>query len=511
LSRDVDLGCLLAGLAARGFRGRSSLPAALRVTGVQIDSRKVRSGDLFVALAGTRDDGARYASAALAAGAVAVVVGEKAGASASDLPAIVVDDVARAAGHIAAIVAGEPARSVALVGVTGTNGKTSCTYLLESVWHAAGVPCGVGGTIEQRGPGFARPARLTTPDAIELQAFLVELRAAGAKWAALEVSSHALAQHRVAGCVFRAAIFTNLTRDHLDYHADEEAYFAAKLALFTDYLARGDGVAVINADDARSAAIRRARGAEPVVTYSGTGAEDADVRVIADPARRGAARGAIVGLGRHFDFESRLFGDVNLANIAAVAAAALAIGIDDEAIAAGIASCAPVPGRLERIGGGDSTLFVDYAHTPDALERTLMAARHMTAGRVVVVFGCGGDRDRGKRPAMGEIAGRLADVVVLTSDNPRGEDPAAILAEIEAGIGADLPKRAPAVLGASEAVRGYFVESDRELAIRHAMALAHPRDVVVIAGKGHEDYQEIAGVRRPFDDRALARRILEGA
>jgi UDP-N-acetylmuramoyl-L-alanyl-D-glutamate--2,6-diaminopimelate ligase len=510
----LSLGDLLRSLEARGFTCRTTLAPTTPISGAQLDSRKIRGGELFLALPGHRADGLEYARDAVRAGAAAVVCAEGRGEIPADLPTILVDDVggglAKIAGHAAALLAGDPSRDVALVGVTGTNGKTSCTYLLESVWRAAGIPCGVGGTINQRGPGFERPARLTTPDAIELQAFLAELRDAGARWAALEVSSHALAQHRIEGSVFRAAIFTNLTRDHLDYHCDEEEYFAAKLLLFTRHLSPGSGVAILNADDPREDDIRRARGRDPVVTYSGSGKASADVRIVADSAPGAAVRGRIVGLGHDIPFSSRLFGDANRANIAAVAAAALAIGIAPEAIGTGISSCAPVPGRLERIGESEPAVFVDYAHTPDALERTLVAAKHMALGRVIVVFGCGGDRDRGKRPIMGAIAGRIADVAVLTSDNPRSEDPRAILAAVEEGIADRLP-RADADDLARGVARGYLVEADRERAVRIALSVAHRRDVVVIAGKGHEDYQEIAGVRRPFDDRALAARVMREA
>jgi UDP-N-acetylmuramoyl-L-alanyl-D-glutamate--2,6-diaminopimelate ligase len=504
---EVPLGDLLRALQARGLACRTTVSPASVISGAQLDSRKIRRGDLFIALPGHRSDGLEYARAAVDAGAVAVVCAADRGDVPADLPTLFVDDVARSAGHIAAILAGDPSRDVALVGITGTNGKTSCTYLMESVWRAAGIPCGVGGTISQRGPGFTRAAHLTTPDAIELQAFLAELRDAGARWAAIEVSSHALSQHRIEGCEFRVAIFTNLTRDHLDYHGDEETYFAAKLLLFTRHLSRGTGVAVLNADDSREEAIRRARGGEPVVTYSGSGNPRADVRIVTESPPGGPARGRIVGMGQDIPFSSRLFGEANLANIAGVAAAALATGVEPGAIGRGISGCAPVPGRLERVGDEEPAVFVDYAHTPDALERTLVAAKHMSRGRVIVVFGCGGDRDRGKRPIMGAIAGRIADIAILTSDNPRSEDPLGILAAIEAGL-ADLLPRADAAALSRGASRGYLVEPDRERAVRLALSVAQPCDLVVIAGKGHEDYQEIAGVRRPFDDRALAARVM---
>ncbi len=500
---------LVRGLERCGIACSTTLADSTRVLRVEVDSRRVRPGDLFVAVPGARAHGLAFAPQAVASGAVAVLCATSHRGVATDLPAIFVDDVQRATGHLAALVAGEPAERVALVGVTGTNGKTSCTYLLESIWRAAGVPCGVGGTIVQRGPGFERSASLTTPGAVELQAFLAELSRAGARWAALEVSSHALAQHRVAGAIFRAAVFTNLTRDHLDYHRTEDEYFAAKMMLFSEYLDHDSGVAVVNADDPRADLVRNSACGGSVVTYSGSGAA-ADLRVEEATSSLGGVRGTLVGLGQRIAFSSRLFGAANLSNIAAAAAAALATGVDPEAVGRGLAQAAPVPGRLERIGNEDPAVFVDYAHTPDALERTLAAVRQLAPARVVVVFGCGGDRDRGKRPLMGGIAARLADIVVLTSDNPRSEDPDDILAEIETGVVGVIARAEPRDLETPGA-RGYVVEEDREAAIRLALGVAQPADVVVIAGKGHEDYQEIAGVRRPFDDRALVAALTRGS
>ena len=508
VNRDAQvLGDLMRHLATRGFRCMTDLPPSLRVARAEVDSRRVGPSDLFIALPGARTHGLEFAREALAAGAAAVLCDVTQRESAREMPAVFVDDVVRATGHVAALLAGEPARRLALVGVTGTNGKTSCTYLLESIWRAAGIPAGVGGTIVQRGPGFEHVARLTTPDAIGLQDFLAELVDADARWAALEVSSHALAQHRVAGVVFRAAVFTNLTRDHLDYHGTEEGYFAAKRLLFTEYLDREHGVAVLNADDPRSEELRRSARALAVVTYSGSGKAGADLRVEEAKTSLAGVRGTLVGFGARIPFASRLFGAANLANIAAVAATALATGVDPEAIGRGLTEAPAVPGRLERVGTDHPAVFVDYAHTPDALERTLTAVRELAPARLIVVFGCGGDRDRGKRPLMGGIAARLADVAVLTSDNPRSESPEAILAEIEAGIAGSSSRASTREL-ARPGARGYLVEADREAAIELAIELAEPADVVVIAGKGHEDYQEIGGVRRPFDDRAIAGAIL---
>lgn len=323
----------------------------------------------------------------------------------------------------------------------------------------------------------------------------------------MEVSSHALAQQRVSGCSFRAAIFTNLTRDHLDYHGTEQAYFDAKARLFNDYLSHDGGIAVLNADDPWTMRLRDSVRGRRVRTFSLDRDSDADVRVTALEADLAGMHATLWLDGAKLDIETRLVGLPNLANIVAVAAVADALGISAEHIADGIARCVAVPGRLERITGPGPAVFVDYAHTPDALERTLQTVHQATSGRVVVVFGCGGDRDRGKRALMGEIAGRVADIVVLTSDNPRSEPPEAILAEIETGIAGQRGKWSLAELGRGDA-DGYAVEVDRATAIAGAIALAGEGDVVVVAGKGHETYQEVDGVRHDFDDRALVARLL---
>ncbi len=500
----VRAGDLANRLAERGIACRSNVVSDTMIHGVAHDSRAVRRGDLFLALPGTRDDGARYARQALAAGAVAVVCGEAAGL-ASHEPCMVVCDVLAAAGHVAALVYGDPFSRLQLVGVTGTNGKTSCTYLLESIWRAAGEVPGVLGTVSQRWPGHDQAAAMTTPPATEIQRAFRAMRAAGCTCVAMEVSSHALSQYRVAGCAFDAAIFTNLTRDHLDYHGDEESYFRAKARLFLDHLRPG-GIAVLNADDPHAMRLAAVLGSMQRLTFSVEPGVAADVAVREVELGLQGIRACLDVRGRPLRVETRLVGRPNLANIAAVAAAADALGVALEAIEHGLRLCAPVPGRLERVGSSLPVVLVDYAHSPDALERTLQAIRGQVAGRLLAVFGCGGDRDRGKRPIMGGIAARYADVVVLTSDNPRSEDPHAILAQIEAGIGGLLPRLEPdALLDAG--ARGYAIEEDRERAIRTAIAAAGFDDVVVVAGKGHEDYQEIRGQRRWFDDREVVRRL----
>jgi len=389
--------------------------------------------------------------------------------------------------------------------VTGTNGKTTTTYLLEAMWRAAGLAAGVIGTIAYRFAGARRPAALTTPEAPALQALLGEMRAAGTTHIALEVSSHALALERVAGCRFDAAVFTNLTRDHLDFHGDLENYYLAKARLFLEHLPAGGKshpVAIVNIDDpagerlAASLAVR----CVPVGRHA-----RAAVRPVEVESGLAGTRGCLTVGGERIRFETALVGAPHVENILGAAGAAWALGLAPEAIARGIATVEPPPGRLEQIPGPGFTVIVDYAHTPDALARALEALRPLALGRLITVFGCGGDRDRGKRPLMGEAAARLSDLVVLTSDNPRTEDAAGILADIEAGVrAAGMPPLARPLRGAC----GYLVEPDRRGAIALAVELARSGDLVLVAGKGHEDYQIVGTERRHLDDREEVRRAL---
>ena len=354
------------------------------------------------------------------------------------------------------------------------------------------------GTIAYRFDGASRPAPLTTPDAAALQALLGEMRTAGTTHVAMEVSSHALVQERVAGCRFDAAVFTNLTRDHLDFHPDLESYFAAKARLFREFLpdgAKPDPVAVVNVDDGAGARlvadlpVRRVR--------VGRDAR-ADVRPLDVETGLGGTRGTIALGGDRVDFECALVGAPHVENVLCAAATAWALGTSPDAIARGLAAAVPPPGRLELIAGPGFTVMVDYAHTPDALARALDVLRPLARGRLVAVFGCGGDRDRGKRSLMGEAAARRADVVVLTSDNPRTEDPLQILREIEAGVRA---------AGST----AYHVEPDRRAAIALALGLARPGDIVLVAGKGHEDYQIVGTEKRHLDDREEVRTALRSS
>jgi UDP-N-acetylmuramoyl-L-alanyl-D-glutamate--2,6-diaminopimelate ligase len=497
----MRLGTLVEGADVRPVAGSLDID----VGGVAIDSRRVVPGDVFFALAGHRTDGRRHVEQAIARGARAVVADgpvDAPGATVLDAP-----NPRRVLARAAARLAGDPSAHMVFVGVTGTNGKTTTTHLLEGIWRAAGHVPGVIGTIAYRFAGESRPAPLTTPEAHEIQALLAEMRRAGVTHAVMEASSIAIAQDRTAALAFDAAVFTNLTLDHLDFHGDMDAYYAAKARLFTDLLPGGgkpDPVAVVNLDDAsgrRLAAAIRVR----CVPF-GRGA-DAAVRLVDVVSALDGTRGVLVLGARRLPFTSPLVGAPHCENIAAAAAVAWATGVDPDAIAAGIAATAPPAGRVERIAGPGFTVVVDYAHTPDALERVLDALRPLTPGALITVFGCGGDRDRTKRPIMGEAAARRSDVVILTSDNPRTEDPTAILADIEPGV-----RRGgmAALAAARPGARGYVVEADRPRAIDMAIALARPGDLVVVAGKGHEDYQIIGSVKHHLDDREEVRRALAG-
>src|SRR5437762_655596 len=477
----------------------------VEVDGVAADSRRVRPGDVFFALPGAHTDGRRHVAEALGRGARAVITtGE---VDAGRTPVVRVAAPRRLLARAAAHVAGDPSAALTLVGVTGTNGKTTTTYLLEAIWRAAGRRPGVVGTIAYRFDGASRPAPLTTPDPIALQALLAEMRAAGTTHVAMEVSSHALVQERVAGCRFDAAVFTNLTRDHLDFHGDLERYYAAKARLFLEYLPRGgkpDPVAIVNLDDPAG---ERLLGCLATRAIAVGRSPRADVRPLEIETSLTGTRGVLDVAGARLRFTSRLVGAPHVENILVAAGTAWALGVDREVIGAGLAAVEPPPGRLEQIAGPGFTAVVDYAHSPDALARALDVLRPLATGRLIVVFGCGGDRDRGKRPLMGEAAARRADLVVLTSDNPRTEDPLDILAEVEAGIrSAGLPGLTAPASGA----RGYVVEPDRPAAIALAIGLARRGDIVLVAGKGHEDYQIVGTEKRRLDDREEVRRATGG-
>ena len=458
------------------------------------DSRDVAPGALFCCIRGARSDGHDHAPSALAAGAVALLVER---ILEVDAPQARVDSVRRVLGPLCARFHGHPSRGVRVLGVTGTNGKTSTTYLLEAIARARGDRTGVIGTVEARIDDTVVPLRHTTPEATDLQALLARMREHAVDTVAMEVSSHALDQHRVDGTSFACVTFTNLTHDHLDYHATVEAYFEAKASLFDP---RFSTRAAVNVDDRYGVELRdRARAAGLQVRTYSIDDPTADVYARDVVLRRDETQFELVDTrdGRSGMVHSPLVGRFNVANALAAAATALEVGFSFEAVQAGLGAPVRVPGRFERVETGrDLAVLVDYAHTPDALAAVLGAARALVdGGKLIVVFGCGGDRDRAKRPLMGELATRLADTAILTSDNPRSEDPEAIARDVLRGVPAGGPK--------------LEVELDRRAAIRAALRVACTGDVVVIAGKGHETGQTAGGVTIPFDDRVVAAEELE--
>ncbi len=476
-------------LAARLPDAALSGEGGVEIAAVTHDSRKAGPGTLFVAVKGLATDGNQFIEAARKKGASAV---------ASELPPrpglpwLQVKDARRALALLSAAVLGDPARSLELIGVTGTNGKTTTTYLVDAALRAAGHKVGLVGTVQHRIGDRLADATRTTPESSDLQAMFREMVDAGCSHAVLEVSSHSLALQRVAGCEFRVAVFTNLTRDHLDFHGDMETYFQAKRKLFSDLL-RSDGRAVINADDDRAEELAGASRA-PVWTFAVDRAADFRAENVALGLEETRFR-VRSPLGTH-QVTSGLVGRFNVQNLLAAFAASVAAGVEPEAVLRGLATVTGVPGRLERVAGARGfTVVVDYAHTDDALKNLLETVRELGPARVITVFGCGGDRDRTKRPLMGAVASRLSDVVIVTSDNPRSEPPEAILEEIQRGMN-----------GGRKAERHAIV--DRREAIARALEMARPGDAVVIAGKGHETYQVLRDRTVPFDDRQVARDIL---
>jgi UDP-N-acetylmuramoyl-L-alanyl-D-glutamate--2,6-diaminopimelate ligase len=470
------------------------------IRSISCDSRRVGPGTLFVGLPGSQVDGGTFWPQVLAAGAAAAVIGEAAAAerppTADSTVVVVRESVARCAGEVASAFWQEPSRRLTLIGVTGTNGKTTTTHLIEHLAAAAGRPAALFGTLVNRWPGYSVTAQHTTAFADELQMQLAQAVEAGARIGAMEVSSHALDQQRVAGCSFAGAVFTNLTQDHLDYHPSMEAYFTAKSQLFAPPLLHG--AAVVNGDDPwgqRLAAELRNRGVR--CWRSSLESDDAELRITDVGMASGGISGTLIspeGSGR---FTSPLVGRFNLMNLLEAVGVLLQQGISLPTLLEGLPSFRGVPGRMERVptpqGRDSPAVLVDYAHTPDGLENALMACRPFTKGRLICVFGCGGDRDRSKRPQMGAIAARLADVTVVTSDNPRTEDPRRILEDVLAGM----PE-------AGERL----VEVDRAAAIATAIRNASPQDLVLIAGKGHEDYQILGTTKVHFDDREEAEKAL---
>jgi UDP-N-acetylmuramoyl-L-alanyl-D-glutamate--2,6-diaminopimelate ligase len=452
---------------------------------------RATAGSLFACLRGLRADGHDFARQAVDLGASALLVERS---LPIDVPQVQVPDTRLAMALMAAELAGRPSDAVAVVGVTGTNGKTTSAFLLHAVLEASGRRCGLIGTIEARVGGKVEPVVHTTPESVDLQGLLARMRDAGDTACAMEVSSHALAQRRVAGIRFAAALFTNLTRDHLDYHPDVEDYYLAKRALFVRPAGEGDDPpGAVNLDDEFGSRLATESGALGFAVE-----READVRPVDVRQSRTGFTARMATPRGEFELRSPLRGRFNVANVTGVVAVGELLGLDHDAVARGIGAVAGVPGRFEPVDAGQPfEVLVDYAHTPDSLDNVLREARKLVPeGRqLIVVFGCGGDRDRGKRPQMGGIARGLADVAIVTSDNPRTEDPDAIIAEI--------------LVGAADGSGELVVEADRRRAIALAAERASPGDVVVVAGKGHERGQERNGVVSPFDDREVAREVLE--
>ena len=480
---------LLSALPAYELRGEGDVD----IRGIELDSRRVGGGELFVCLEGLASNGHDFAATAVNQGAAALLA-KRFLPELAATPQVVVADPREAMARAAAAFFSHPSRSLELVGVTGTNGKTTVTHFVQSVAEAAGKRAEVLGTLGGKVGGDYTSTGFTTPEAPALQKYLREAVLRGTEWLAMEVSSHALAQRRVFGTDFGAVVFTNLTRDHLDFHGTMEGYFEAKALLFSED-GRGSSrpaVAVLNLEDP-AGQVLAGRVTGKKVTYGfgrGTDYRAHDVRT--SPEYTTYALSTPQGRA---NVRLTLPGRFNILNALAAQAAGMERGLTLEAAVKGAETLNRVPGRMERVTGSQPfSVFVDYAHTPDALEHALHAARNFTSGRLIVVFGCGGDRDQGKRPEMGRVAARESDRIVLTSDNPRSENPETILDEIERGV--------------RESTVPYLRESDRAKAIRIALDHAQAGDTILIAGKGHENYQIIGQTTLPFDDRVVAAHVL---
>lgn len=475
---------------------------SVTVTGLSSDTRQIKHGDLFFALFGTKENGAHYITEAVAKGAAAIIHSADDLNLSTKVPLIRVTDTNQVLAEVAAKYYNHPSKSLYLAGVTGTNGKTTLTYLLEKLWHPD--PAGVIGTVNTRYAGMNFESTHTTPDSISLNRILKNMRKNGAACVAIEVSSHALDQKRAASLDFDLGIFTNLTQDHLDYHKDMESYYEAKRQLFTEYLvksSKASKLAVLNIDDAYGKRLAKEIQGLSVKTFSMTSA--ADMRLKSASFSFAGTKAEIVYQDQTYPLVTNLIGLHNLRNVMAALLGALHRNSDLKGLLERL-SQVTVPGRLERVSG--KNYFVDYAHTPDALENVIRALQEVrkesgAKSRLVTVFGCGGDRDRTKRPLMGKVAAELSDVVLITSDNPRTEDPDKIVADILPGVEGSKPK--------FDGNSGYLIEVDRAKALERAVQIATHDDIVLVAGKGHENYQIIGTVKRHFDDREILAELLK--
>ncbi len=480
---------------------------SVRVQGVTHDSREVRPGSLFVAMPGENSDGHDFVGRAVAAGAAAVLAQKPRTSEYGNLPWIVVPDTRKALGPVAAMVYGRPTSKLTLVGVTGTNGKTTLTFLLEAILNAAGRVPGVVGTITYRWCGAERTAHHTTPEASDLQSMVAEMVAAGVTHVLMEVSSHGLDLGRLDGCDFDLGVFTNLTQDHLDYHGNLEQYFLAKQVLFNRLLpesGKEKRAAVVNLDDPYGRRLAEEILDFPIIGFGSDqrcGVHPLEVSLTAD-----GISGTVATPRGPLTLRSRLTGPFNLSNIMAAIAVSENLDVSTDAVRTGIEAVSVVPGRLERVSSDRGTIFVDYAHTPNAIKNVLEALKIIGTGRIITVMGCGGDRDKTKRPLMGMEAAAGSDFVVVTSDNPRTEEPLAIIHQVEAGVrDFGFSPYAEEMNGQPLKPRSYRVIPDRREAINWAVNRLQSRDILLVAGKGHETYQEINGARYPFDDREVVR------
>ena len=475
---------------------RSAGDLGKEIKGVAYDSRLLEEGEVFVAIRGTRWDGHDFIEEAMKKGASGLIL-EREPPGGLPVPWVQVPSSRRALARISCRLFSHPSLSLRVVGVTGTNGKTTTTYLLESILKEAGREVGVVGTINYRYRGKEVPAPVTTPESYDLQKILREMVSEGVQDLVMEVSSHALEQGRVEGSHFDGAIFTNLSHDHLDYHGEMSRYFEAKRRLFTEVLTesrKGDRWMTYNVEDPWGQRLAEGVSGMRKLPF---GIKRGEVRTLRYSLSLRGFEAEVITPEGPFSLRSSLLGRHNLYNVLASVSAAILLGVEIEAIRRGVEGLRAVPGRMERVDDGEGpSVFVDYAHTPDALRSVLEGVRRLTKGKVIVVFGCGGERDREKRPLMGEVAASLGHKVIITSDNPRGEDPYEIIHQIEEGC--------------RRAGGDWIVLPDRREAIRKAVAMAKEEDVVIIAGKGHEAYQIWGDKRVPFDDREEAKRALEG-
>ncbi|MCL2012823.1 MAG: UDP-N-acetylmuramoyl-L-alanyl-D-glutamate--2,6-diaminopimelate ligase [Cystobacterineae bacterium] len=493
-------------LAGTGVDPALSSKVKAEIQGLCTDSRQVKEGELFIALPGVHTDGIAHIAEAINRGAVAVLSEKELGET--KIPALVVSSARKALAVLAANYYGRPADALDLIGVTGTNGKTTVAWLVESICAAGGSSTGLLGTIANRYAGNSFEPNYTTAEPIELQGYLRKMVDADIETVVMEVSSHALAQERVHGLTFRSAAFMNLSRDHLDYHRDMEEYFQAKRKLFSENLSSG-GVAVVSAEDSYALRIFNEFRVGRRTAWKFSMAESAELFAANTSF---SAEGIVATLktpAGDIPIKSHLIGAHNLENILAAAGLTLSLGFSRKDVQVGVESMKHIPGRMEKVVAHGVTALVDFAHTELALRSALLSARKICTGKLTVVFGCAGERDHGKRPLMGEVAAEVADLPILTTDNSRSEDAEDIVSEIVPGLEKHNLRRV-GVAKIRSGERGYVIELNRAQAIQTAISLAKPGDVILIAGKGHERHQEQEGIREPFDDLEEARKALQG-